>query len=219
MSTERLLNLVLMPEAYRTTFLHTYRPDCVRLSKSVLVRDQRPMPPAPPGSLRTPRTASNFPSDWYAFLNGHVFFWPDRGRMERQQQASGGRPQPLIHPRRRPNCLSSSSPRRSSVPSIAASRVLSVLSELAPMRPVGPLALNEILLVLEPLLLQVAPRQLPDATGSVDLAFMEETPEFAGWTVVDFKTDREFATSSDRYKAQVTAYSDAQAAAASATCA
>jgi ATP-dependent exoDNAse (exonuclease V) beta subunit len=38
---------------------------------------------------------------------------------------------------------------------------------------------------------------------------MEDTPEFAGWTVVDFKTDREFATSSDRYKAQVSVYSEA----------
>ena len=45
--------------------------------------------------------------------------------------------------------------------------------------------------------------------GVVDLAFLEDTPEFAGWTVVDFKTDREFATSSDRYTAQVTAYSAA----------
>jgi ATP-dependent helicase/nuclease subunit A len=45
--------------------------------------------------------------------------------------------------------------------------------------------------------------------GVVDLAFMEDKCEFAGWTVVDFKTDREFATSSDRYKVQVTAYSAA----------
>ena len=36
--------------------------------------------------------------------------------------------------------------------------------------------------------------------GVVDLAFMEDRAEFAGGTVVDFKTDREFATSSDRYK-------------------
>jgi ATP-dependent helicase/nuclease subunit A len=45
--------------------------------------------------------------------------------------------------------------------------------------------------------------------GVVDLAFREDTPEFSGWTVVDFKTDREFAASSDRYKTQVTAYSAA----------
>ena len=32
---------------------------------------------------------------------------------------------------------------------------------------------------------------------------------FTGWTVVDFKTDREFATSSDRYTAQLRVYSEA----------
>ena len=45
--------------------------------------------------------------------------------------------------------------------------------------------------------------------GVIDLAFLEDTPEIAGWTVVDFKTDREFATSSDRYTAQAIAYSAA----------
>jgi ATP-dependent helicase/nuclease subunit A len=45
--------------------------------------------------------------------------------------------------------------------------------------------------------------------GVVDLAFLEGPPEIAGWTVVDFKTDREFATSSDRYTAQVSVYSAA----------
>jgi ATP-dependent helicase/nuclease subunit A len=45
--------------------------------------------------------------------------------------------------------------------------------------------------------------------GVVDLAFKEDTPDFVGWTVIDFKTDREFATSSDQYKAQVSVYSEA----------
>jgi ATP-dependent helicase/nuclease subunit A len=45
--------------------------------------------------------------------------------------------------------------------------------------------------------------------GVVDLAFREDTPDFAGWTVVDFKTDREFAVSSARYFAQVRVYSEA----------
>jgi ATP-dependent helicase/nuclease subunit A len=49
--------------------------------------------------------------------------------------------------------------------------------------------------------------------GVVDLAFHENTPDFAGWTVVDFKTDREFETSSARYIAQVRVYSEAIAAA------
>lgn len=45
--------------------------------------------------------------------------------------------------------------------------------------------------------------------GVVDLAFREDTPDFAGWTVVDFKTDREFAGSSAGYLAQVRVYSEA----------
>jgi ATP-dependent exoDNAse (exonuclease V) beta subunit len=49
--------------------------------------------------------------------------------------------------------------------------------------------------------------------GIVDLAFREETRDFSGWTVLDFKTDREFATSSDRYEAQVALYAEALRAA------
>jgi ATP-dependent helicase/nuclease subunit A len=45
--------------------------------------------------------------------------------------------------------------------------------------------------------------------GVVDLAFREDAPDFAGWTVVDFKTDREFAVSSACYLAQVRVYSEA----------
>jgi ATP-dependent exoDNAse (exonuclease V) beta subunit len=49
--------------------------------------------------------------------------------------------------------------------------------------------------------------------GVVDLAFREETHDFSGWTVLDFKTDREFAASSDRYQAQVAHYAEAVRAA------
>ena len=52
--------------------------------------------------------------------------------------------------------------------------------------------------------------------GVIDLAFRDDTPEFAGWTVVDFKTDREFEETSDRYIAQVRVYSQAVGAATSA---
>ena len=47
------------------------------------------------------------------------------------------------------------------------------------------------------------------AEGVVDLAFREDAADFAGWTVVDFKTDREFAASSARHIAQVGLYSKA----------
>jgi ATP-dependent exoDNAse (exonuclease V) beta subunit len=42
--------------------------------------------------------------------------------------------------------------------------------------------------------------------GVVDLAFWEDTSELTGWTVVDFKTDREITGASDQYAAQVSAY-------------
>jgi ATP-dependent exoDNAse (exonuclease V) beta subunit len=42
--------------------------------------------------------------------------------------------------------------------------------------------------------------------GVVDLAFREDVGELTGWTVVDFKTDREITGASDQYAAQVSAY-------------
>jgi hypothetical protein len=93
MSAERLLSLVGMPEAERATMLRRHRPDSFRLSESVLIRDQGPMPPA---ALARALMDGLEPADWYALLNGHVFLWPDRKRMERQRQACDGRPQALL---------------------------------------------------------------------------------------------------------------------------
>jgi ATP-dependent helicase/nuclease subunit A len=45
--------------------------------------------------------------------------------------------------------------------------------------------------------------------GVVDLAFREQTSDFNGWTVVDFKTDREIENKRDQYAAQVAAYVEA----------
>jgi ATP-dependent helicase/nuclease subunit A len=45
--------------------------------------------------------------------------------------------------------------------------------------------------------------------GVVDLAFQEDAPDFKGWTVVDFKTDRELKNAQNQYVAQVAAYVDA----------
>ena len=49
--------------------------------------------------------------------------------------------------------------------------------------------------------------------GVVDLAFREDMSDFTGWTVVDFKTDREFESSSARYLEQVRLYAQAVSAA------
>jgi hypothetical protein len=93
MSTERLLSLVGVPAAEHATLLRRHRPDAFRLSESVLIRDQRPMPPA--ALARSLRDGFE-PADWYALLNGHVFLWPDRKRMDRQRGACGGRSQALL---------------------------------------------------------------------------------------------------------------------------
>ena len=45
--------------------------------------------------------------------------------------------------------------------------------------------------------------------GVVDLAFQEDASEFHGWTVIDFKTDREITKAADQYRAQVAAYVEA----------
>jgi ATP-dependent exoDNAse (exonuclease V) beta subunit len=45
--------------------------------------------------------------------------------------------------------------------------------------------------------------------GVVDLAFQESMSDFKGWTIVDFKTDREIEKAENQYRAQVAAYVDA----------
>jgi ATP-dependent helicase/nuclease subunit A len=49
--------------------------------------------------------------------------------------------------------------------------------------------------------------------GLIDLAFREDTAAFEGWTVLEFKTDREFEISRSQYIAQVALYTKAVAAA------
>jgi ATP-dependent exoDNAse (exonuclease V) beta subunit len=58
-----------------------------------------------------------------------------------------------------------------------------------------------------PILLRRADGTL--AEGIVDLAFHEETPDFSGWTVVDFKTGNEFEANKATYAAQVALYVEA----------
>ena len=50
----------------------------------------------PPAALVRALQGGLEPGDWYALLNGHVFLWPDRERMERQLAACSGRQQALL---------------------------------------------------------------------------------------------------------------------------
>ena len=92
MSTERLLELARIPEADRNGRLRAHRPGNVRLSETVLIRDQKPMPPS---TLERALEGRLAPADWYALFNSFVFFWLDPRRMERQRRACLGRPGPL----------------------------------------------------------------------------------------------------------------------------
>jgi hypothetical protein len=65
----------------------------MRLSASVLIRDQRPMPPA---ALGRALVGGLEPADWYALLNGFVFLWPDLDRLARQLGACGDRAQVVL---------------------------------------------------------------------------------------------------------------------------
>jgi hypothetical protein len=93
MSTERLVRLAELSEPEGTALLRTHRADNVRLSGDVVIRDQRPMPPA---ALARALEDGLQPADWYALLNGFVFLWPDRERMDRQRRACGSRPQVVL---------------------------------------------------------------------------------------------------------------------------
>lgn len=93
LSTERLLAQAGLTEAERAAALRAHRPDPVRLSNGVLIRDQRPMPPA---ALERALEDGLAPADWYALLNGFVFLWPVRDRLERQRGACAGRPQAVL---------------------------------------------------------------------------------------------------------------------------
>lgn len=93
MSTERLLDAASILDRERADRLRSHRPQNIRVSERVLIRDQRPMPPS---ALARVLDDGLKPADWYALLNGFVFFWLDRKRMERQRKACGDRPQVVL---------------------------------------------------------------------------------------------------------------------------
>ena len=93
MSSERLLDLACVAKPEREALLRVHRPDNIRLSDSMVIRDQRPMPPT---ALVRALDGGLKPSDWYALLNSFVFLWPDPERMERQRRACGDRPQVVL---------------------------------------------------------------------------------------------------------------------------
>ena len=63
-----------------------------QLPNGVQIRDQRPMPPSALAACLIGIT----PSEWYALINAHIFFWFDPQRLNRQRGACEPRPQVVL---------------------------------------------------------------------------------------------------------------------------
>lgn len=62
------------------------------LPNGVQLRDQRPMPPTALAAC----LINISPSEWYALINAHIFFWVDPARLNRQRAACAPRPQVVL---------------------------------------------------------------------------------------------------------------------------
>jgi hypothetical protein len=89
LSACELLKLTGVPPAIRERISTAQRTRLTVLSDSVVIRDQRPMPPAALQKCLIGMT----PAQWYALINQKVFFWCDPERLNRQHRACGERPQ------------------------------------------------------------------------------------------------------------------------------
>ena len=92
LSTQELLRLTSPSPTVRKRISTAQRLRHTVLSNGVSIRDQVPMPP---DALRKCLIGMT-PAEWYSLLNGMVFFWCDRDRLNRQLGACGGRPQIVL---------------------------------------------------------------------------------------------------------------------------
>jgi hypothetical protein len=89
---QELLRLSGLSPAARKQLATTQRRRHTTLSDQVAIRDQMPMPPDALKKCLIGMT----PAQWYSLLNGMVFFWCDRARLNRQLGACGERPQIVL---------------------------------------------------------------------------------------------------------------------------
>ena len=83
--TDGLLSATkLFESANLHEWIRCHRTDNIQLPNGVVIRDQKPMPPA---ALARCLAHGLTAADWYAQLNRHVFFWIDLERLNRQRQA------------------------------------------------------------------------------------------------------------------------------------
>ena len=66
------------------SWIRCHRTENIQLPNNLIIRDQRPMPPA---ALARCLTHDMTPADWYGLLNSRVFFWTELERLNRQRLA------------------------------------------------------------------------------------------------------------------------------------
>ncbi len=93
LSTSRLLNLAGLDGDERYDLERRQRLRALRLPNGALIRDQLPMSPA---ALSVCLASGLLPEDWYLELNSRVFFWLDRGRLNRHRHACDSSPQIVL---------------------------------------------------------------------------------------------------------------------------
>jgi hypothetical protein len=76
----------------RSRWEQQQRPEHAALPTGAWIRDQRPMPPDALARCLVGMT----PAQWYALINGRVFFWFDPERLNRQRAACSSRPQVVL---------------------------------------------------------------------------------------------------------------------------
>lgn len=92
LSTSALLDLAGMQGSERERIERQHRAQQMTLTNGVIIRDQKPMPPAALARCLKGMT----PAEWYALLNARVFFWLDTDRLNRMLNANRGRPQIVL---------------------------------------------------------------------------------------------------------------------------
>lgn len=92
LSTRTLLDRIGMPGCSRAAIEREHRPHRTILPTGLVIRDQKPMPPAALERCLVRLTVSQ----WYELLNSKVFFWFDPERLNRQRRACSRFPQVVL---------------------------------------------------------------------------------------------------------------------------
>src|SRR5215467_9195259 len=92
LSTRALLERTGINGSIRDVVEREHRPKRTILTNGLVIRNQKPMPPAALQRCLVGLTAAQ----WYELLNSKVFFWFDIERLNRQRRACGSFPQVVL---------------------------------------------------------------------------------------------------------------------------